>query len=307
MSTEKENQLFFFRNIFIFFSCWLGGSILGIAVMQMISGIFGITDWNYLIEKIKAGAFPEHINTVKIISISGHFCSYTLVALFFATIIYKNKNFRFLYLNNLPNIKSAALVILIFIFAYPLAIWIAYFNSLIIPENYIASDVLAFENRLMQMNSIFDLILNLVLFGVIAGVGEELIFRGIIQKYTAQYFKNIHFAVWATAFFFSMIHFQPEGFIARFLLGALLGYVFVWTGSLWASIFGHISFNSLQVLLFYNANIKTNLPVSYQKPDFPIWLSLIFAGLFIFTLYLLQKSKGGKSLYKQNYCTELTT
>ena len=157
----------------------------------------------------------------------------------------------------------------------------------------------------MQMNSAFDLMLNIILFGVIAGIGEELIFRGIIQKYIAQYFKNVHFAVWATAFFFSMIHFQPEGFIARFLMGALLGYVFVWTGSLWASISGHVTFNSLQVLLFYIVANTKEVANSYQKPDFPVWLSILFAGIIIFAVYILRKINNKKFLISNNYCSEL--
>jgi hypothetical protein len=79
----------------------------------------------------------------------------------------------------------------------------------------------------------------------------------------------------------------------------------VWTGSLWASVSGHITFNSLQVLLFYLVGDTKEVANTYQKPDFPVWLSIIFAGIFIFVVFLLQKINNKNFLNSNNYCSEL--
>jgi hypothetical protein len=63
--------------------------------------------------------------------------------------------------------------------------------------------------------------------------------------------KNSHWAVWITAAIFSFIHFQFYGFVPRFLLGALLGYLFVWSGSLLITIIGHAFYNAAQIVLVY--------------------------------------------------------
>ena len=62
---------------------------------------------------------------------------------------------------------------------------------------------------------------------------------------------NRHLAVWITAFIFSAIHLQFYGFLPRFLLGAALGYLFLFSGSIWASIVAHFINNALAVVLFF--------------------------------------------------------
>jgi membrane protease YdiL (CAAX protease family) len=193
------------------------------------------------------------------------------------------------------------LIIICLIAVYPLALWIAYININLLPEHLVAEDTLVFEQRLMQMNSVGDLLLNLLLLGFVAGIGEELLFRGVLQRFIAQYSKSLHVAVWGTAILFSLIHFQPEGFVPRFLLGALLGYIFVWTGNLWASIIGHISFNSIQVLLFYYVVDIKKMESVYQKPDFSIVFTLLSILIFIFACFALWKLNEAQSLKESDY------
>jgi membrane protease YdiL (CAAX protease family) len=289
------------RQIFWFFICWFGGSIFGMLFMQTIASGLGIGDFQYLIEKIKAGEFLERINSVKIVSMAGHFATYTLSSLSFAYLIHKAAFPKYLILDKSPGILSIPLIIIAMAAVYPLALWVAYLNINMLPHHLVAEDTLQFEQKLMLMNSVGDLVFNLLLLGLIAGVGEELLFRGILQRFIAQYSKNLHIAVWGTAILFSMIHFQPEGFIPRFLLGALLGYLSVWTGSLWASILGHVSFNSIQVLLFYFLADADKSGSIYQKPDFSIGFTIFITGISIFVCFVLWKTNRKKALKPSEY------
>jgi hypothetical protein len=164
----------------------------------------------------------------------------------------------------------------------------------------IAKDTLLFQQRLMQMNSPTDLLLNIVLLGLVAGIGEELLYRGVIQRLIGNYAKNMHLAVWATALFFSITHFQPEGLLPRFLMGAFLGYLCVWTGSLWSSIIAHISFNSIQVFIFYCFIDSEKIGSIYQKPDFSLLLTIILMGIFIFASFLIWKINRKRQLNFEN-------
>jgi len=90
-------------------------------------------------------------------------------------------------------------------------------------------------------------LLNMFMIAVVPAIGEELIFRGILQRKLMQWFGNVHVAVFVSAVIFSAIHLQFFGFLPRVFLGVLLGYMFVWTGSLWLPMFAHFINNGLAV------------------------------------------------------------
>jgi membrane protease YdiL (CAAX protease family) len=90
---------------------------------------------------------------------------------------------------------------------------------------------------------------NLFLIAVIPAIGEELMFRGVFQRILNDWKKNIHIAIWISAILFSAMHMQFYGFLPRMLMGALFGYIFYWSGSLWIPILAHFINNALAVSL----------------------------------------------------------
>jgi len=100
------------------------------------------------------------------------------------------------------------------------------------------------------------LMANLVVLAILPGIGEEMAFRGVLQSF----FRNRHVAVWVTAAVFSFVHFQFYGFIPRLLMGALLGYVYAWSGRLGYSIIMHVTNNALSVMVFYLGTYVWHLP-----------------------------------------------
>lgn len=97
--------------------------------------------------------------------------------------------------------------------------------------------------QLMQSAAFSDLAANLFVVAILAGIGEELLFRGLIQRMLGP--RKSHAAVWITAILFSAIHLQFYGFIPRLLLGVWFGYLCMWTGSIWVPIAAHITNNAL--------------------------------------------------------------
>ena len=115
----------------------------------------------------------------------------------------------------------------------------------------------ALTERFLQADNIGGLLLNIGLMALLPAFSEELSFRGTLQQIiykdqsgTVQSTK-VHLAIWITAFIFSAIHMQFYGFVPRMLLGAMFGYVFVWSGSLWVPITMHFVNNGLAVLVYY--------------------------------------------------------
>jgi hypothetical protein len=109
------------------------------------------------------------------------------------------------------------------------------------------------------MDNYKDLVLNLFVLAVIPALGEELLFRGLLQKMFNELFKNKHIAILVTAAIFSAIHMQFYGFIPRMLLGALFGYLLVWSGSIWVPVLAHF-FNNAMVVIFSYLSSKSLLP-----------------------------------------------
>jgi hypothetical protein len=109
--------------------------------------------------------------------------------------------------------------------------------------------------------SLTNLILNLIFIAVFAGVGEELFFRGVLQRLLIKAFKSPWVGIIVAALAFSFFHFQFFGFIPRLLLGILLGAIYWYSGSLWPAILAHFFYDALFILIAYNN------PGLIEKPD----------------------------------------
>ena len=102
---------------------------------------------------------------------------------------------------------------------------------------------------LLGNTGVSDLLINLIVIAIIPAIGEELLFRGVIQKLFTELANSKGFAVLLTAVLFSALHMQFFGFLPRFALGVLLGFLYVWSGSLWVPITAHFINNAMAVIL----------------------------------------------------------
>jgi len=109
----------------------------------------------------------------------------------------------------------------------------------------------ALIQAMMQLDSPYALITNLVIMALLPAIGEELIFRGWVQRIAVRLTANVHAGIWISATLFSLMHWQFEGFFVRQLLGVLFGYLLYWSGSLWLPIIVHFVFNGLQIVAQY--------------------------------------------------------
>jgi uncharacterized protein len=106
-------------------------------------------------------------------------------------------------------------------------------------------------DSLMKQNSAGMMALNLIVIAILPALGEELIFRGVLQKILSNVFRKRYLSVWITAFFFSFVHFQFFGFLPRLILGLAFGYLYFWSGSLWLPIIAHFVNNAVPTIGAY--------------------------------------------------------
>jgi len=124
----------------------------------------------------------------------------------------------------------------------------------------------------LSSKSFGGLLGNLVIVAVLPAIGEELLFRGLLQKLIKKMTGNAHSAIWITAILFSALHLQFFGFLPRLLLGALFGYLLEWTGSLWLPIIAHFINNATGVLVYF----FTGDGLEIEQPDAPLFNNPLF-------------------------------
>lgn len=143
--------------------------------------------------------------------------------------------------------------------------------------------------QFLSQQGVGAFVLNIIVLALIPAVSEELFFRGAVQQILQRWFKgNVHMAVLLTAVFFSLCHGDIFGFVPRFLLGVVLGYLFVRSGSLLVNVCAHFANNVLIVILFYGYNqgwVQSNVMDPIRAP----WLLTVFctlAAVWLFYLYV---------------------
>jgi len=144
--------------------------------------------------------------------------------------------------------------------------------------------------KMLNVSTLGALLFNVFLVAVVPALGEELFFRGTIQRLLSDW-KGALFAIWITAFVFSAIHMQFYGFLPRMLLGAFLGYLLLWSGSLWLPIIAHFVNNSVAVVFYY---LKFNgvkvIDVETIGTDDTLWLGIVSGIVCVFLGFLIRKN-----------------
>ncbi len=214
--------------------------------------------------------------------------------------LWSEKPFSYLKLNTSVHLWDVFMVILIMILAIPAINLLSAVNQQLVLPDFLHSfeewmksteaETAITTQKFVQVKGIGALAFNIFLMAIIPALGEELFFRGTVQKIFTEWKKAIP-AIWITAVIFSIIHFQFYGFVPRMLLGAYFGYLLFWSGNLWLPIIAHFINNALAVLFYY---LKFN---GYKVIDIDtigtgntIWLGILSLIVTLGSIIMLRKS-----------------
>lgn len=103
----------------------------------------------------------------------------------------------------------------------------------------------------LKVETAGGLAFNIFMIAFLPAIGEELLFRGVIQRIFTNWTRNYHWGIWISALLFSALHLQFYGFVPRMFLGVLFGYLLVISGSIWLPIIAHFINNGLAVIMMY--------------------------------------------------------
>jgi len=192
-----------------------------------------------------------------------------------------------------------ALIVLMFI-SLPMVNWLITLNeSMKLPgflqevESWMKTtedQATKLTDAFLKMPDASTMLLNLIMIGALPAIGEELLFRGLLQPLLKNWTKNIHLAIFLSAFLFSAMHLQFYGFLPRLILGLMFGYLFYWTGSLWVPVIAHFVNNSAAVIISWLGQqgwISGDYEHFGETGNF--WFILLSAAATVFLLLLINK------------------
>jgi len=213
--------------------------------------------------------------------------------------------FGYLFLDRKVPLQSYILASITIIAALPMINFLAEINSHLQLPDFLSgmeswmrtseNQAKSITEKFLVMNSASDLFLNLILIAVIPALGEELLFRGVIQRIFAKMTNNIHWGIVITAFLFAALHMQFFGLLPRMAMGIVFGYLLIWTKSLWVPIVAHMMNNGLAVLSAYfiqKGNLSHEVEVVGTNNHFGFLglLSCLLVFLLMFGFYRSRKA-----------------
>ncbi len=96
----------------------------------------------------------------------------------------------------------------------------------------------------------WSLLVNILVIAGSAGICEEFLFRGVVQRSFERRF-GVARAILLAAFLFSLTHMDFQKIFGTFLLGALIGFIVYRTDSLFCGMFAHFTNNAMAVLVSF--------------------------------------------------------
>jgi hypothetical protein len=255
--TKPFPQLIF--SAFVILVCFLAFMVLSLIVALPFFGIDSVMN----IGQLNDFSNPEHITVLK------YFQTVQAIGLFIVppliiAYLFQGKPVEYLHLNRSFNSSTLLLVIVLMFSAGPFINLIGELNNNMVFPDWLAGverwmknseeNAALITEAFLDVNSVGGLAFNLFMIALLPAIGEEFLFRGVIQKIFTNMTKNHHWGIWISAILFSTMHLQFYGFVPRVVLGAAFGYLLVWSGSMWLPVVGHFLNNALAVIGMYFIN-----------------------------------------------------
>ena len=237
---------------------FLIGQVLAGVAGIMMSGV-GLSEFTSILSN--PTAYPEQRTMFLVMQGMASLGGFIIAPLIFYYTMVKGNLFRD-FIDFPSNILSSAglTVVIIFSFMIVNTVFIEWNASISLPESWSGFEKWATNleetmadvtKYLTRFESTQYFVLAIIVVAILPGIGEEVLFRGFLQNIFRRLFVNDHVAIWMAAFLFGAIHFQFYGILPRMLLGALFGYLYLWTGNLLIPILAHFLNNAISLFALF--------------------------------------------------------
>lgn len=278
-------------------------SVFGILLLKPLFGIDVMGDLTIL---TNFTTDPKVLNATKFLQVFMSIGIFIIPAWFFPKAIQQDSA-KFLKVTSIFSIKDLLLGVSLMIISTPLIAWLIYANESITFPTSMAelehklrlaeTSAAQLTTAFVKADSFYGFLLNVFVVALIPALCEELLFRGTLQQFFVMCFKNKHVAVWTTAVLFSAFHMQFFGFLPRLALGVFLGYMFVYSGSLWLSVIAHFINNLIALLASYYKWNEGSIDFLKEDFVFPVYINVLSFILCIGIVYLMHKNQKKEEVF----------
>ncbi|MEM6878651.1 MAG: CPBP family intramembrane glutamic endopeptidase [Bacteroidota bacterium] len=179
-----------------------------------------------------------------------HLFTFTISAAIVALLAYGRSWLKELGLAGRIDIRAAGAAVLLMLLMLPVASVLQYLNVQISLSEAAAEQEALSNNILRNVlfgESSIEVFTLFTAVAILPAVGEELLFRGLIQgRILPMFIKDRNAQVILAGLLFSVLHMEMAGILPRWALGIAFGYALLWSKSLWVPIIMHLVFNGLQ-------------------------------------------------------------
>ncbi|MDX1407184.1 MAG: type II CAAX endopeptidase family protein [Saprospiraceae bacterium] len=278
------------KRLLVFLAVYIGSNVLASFALVLVAMAQGVG-----LPEISEMLTTPGENTLAVLRIMlwiQAFLIFVLPAFLFGYLFYRNQILEYYQLRRFPALVVILLGVVIMMAGQPLVMLSYEVNSAIpLPEwmRTMETNAAQIMSGILDMPNTGALIHTFILVAVLPAIGEELVFRGILQKQFGEWFRSDVAAIWVTAVLFSAVHMQFEGFLPRMVLGALLGYVYYWSRNLWVPIAGHLVNNGIPVVVLYFTGTDLTQVDTQDYPGLNVWTIVISIVVLFFASRWLQR------------------
>lgn len=307
MKSTFHTETSFAYRIFLLLAILVSGLVLTYALFMSV--IFAVSGFNMALFSEQLSGFAGSVNLLRLMQTIQSFCIFIIPPIILAR-LYKERVIDFLHLKK-PGGISVFLGMVSIIIMMPLINMLVQWNAgMHLPgflqgvETWMRNSENSAEKvtqTILQGSAWYDLTISLVIVALLAGIGEEFFFRGLLMSLFSKEIKSrsgknpdwvMHLTIWLVAFLFSAIHMQFYGFIPRFLLGAWFGYLLWWSGSIWVPVMAHFTNNAFSTIAVFS---KSNGLITKNPDQIGLgdtwWLCLISVVLLCGCAFILKRVK----------------
>ncbi len=157
-------------------------------------------------------------------------------------------------------------------------------------------------SKVPEMTNPATLLLGIVVMGVIPGVCEEILFRGVIFNAFREY--GIKCAVVFSSLMFALLHMDITNFIGPFVMGLVFGVMVAKTNRLIYPIIAHFCVNTMATVLSYA--FQFDVFVDFYNDFILLIMIASLAGILPLTMFFLQKSEKHELEYYEDFKESVT-
>jgi membrane protease YdiL (CAAX protease family) len=261
----------------------IGFAGVGIVISSMLAAVIWMLMTHQSLDTMTTNILlPVYAHTAKVIQLVMSFCMFFLPPFFLALLISK-KPLYYMYYNRFINWKQVYLVVAMVFVGLFLSGALTELNQIIpIPKKWEVS-FKAMEKAYTEgvkgmavMKNFWEYLSTLLVIAIAPAIFEETFFRGGMQNILVQWTKNAAAGIIITSIIFSAAHTSYYGFLPRFGLGIILGYIYYYGKNIWLNILLHFLNNGFAVTMLYfatkNGTLKDD---AMDDTTFPWYIGIV--------------------------------